>query len=46
MAIPDYQTFMLPLLELGADGEPHAIHRAVTSLSDRFRLRAASLQVV
>ncbi len=38
MAIPDYQTIMLPLLKLAADGQGHKKRDAVTSLSDHFQL--------
>ena len=29
MAIPDFQTIMLPLLKLAGDGDVHSIHEAV-----------------
>jgi len=38
MAIPDYQTLMLPLLKLAADGQDHRKRDAVTALSDQFQL--------
>jgi restriction system protein len=38
MAIPDYQTLMLPLLKLAADGQEHKKQDAVTALSDQFQL--------
>ena len=38
MAIPDYQTLMLPLLKLAADGQEHKKQDAVTALSDLFQL--------
>lgn len=38
MAIPDYQTLMLPLLKLAADGADHAFRDAVERLADEFRL--------
>jgi restriction system protein len=38
MAIPDYQTIMLPVLELAADGEEHAVGETVGALADRFGL--------
>ncbi len=38
MAIPDFQTIMLPLLRLAADGEVHYIHDAVSILADEFDL--------
>lgn len=44
MAIPDYQTLMLPLLEFLADGKEHVIAEAVESLSDKYRLTPAERQ--
>ncbi|MFC1996970.1 restriction endonuclease [Chloroflexota bacterium] len=38
MAIPDFQTIMLPLLELAGDGEEHYIHGAVDELAKYFQL--------
>lgn len=38
MAIPDYQTIMLPLLELARDNKIHGIRDAVDDLAERFRL--------
>lgn len=38
MAIPDFQSIMLPLLELAGDGEVHSIHEAVEDLADHFSL--------
>ena len=38
MAIPDFQTIMLPLLKLASDGEEHYIHDAVEKLSNYFEL--------
>jgi len=38
MAIPDFQTIMLPLLQIAGDGEVHSIHGAVNELSDHFSL--------
>jgi restriction system protein len=38
MAIPNYQTLMLPLLKLAADGQDHKKQDAVTALSDLFQL--------
>ena len=39
MAIPDYQTVMLPLLNPAADGEEHRLRDAVEELADHFDLR-------
>lgn len=38
MAIPDFQTLMLPLLEFASDGAEHMPRDAVKSLIDKFRL--------
>lgn len=38
MAIPDFQTIMLPLLKLAGDGQIHYIHDAVEALSIEFSL--------
>ncbi len=38
MAIPDFQTIMLPLLQLSSDGNVHYIHDAVNKLSEEFGL--------
>jgi restriction system protein len=38
MPIPDFQSIMLPLLELAGDGEIHYIHDAVEQLGDHFSL--------
>jgi len=38
MAIPDYQTIMLPLLELTTDGQEHSLREAYDSLADHFEL--------
>lgn len=40
MAIPDYQTILLPLLELVADGEEHRIATLYGKVADRFDLSA------
>ncbi len=38
VAIPDFQTLMLPLLELASDGHEHSIHDATNALATQFRL--------
>ncbi|MDA3936930.1 MAG: winged helix-turn-helix domain-containing protein, partial [Actinomycetota bacterium] len=38
MAIPDYQTLMLPFLRLLADGKEHRAADAVEQLNDEFGL--------
>jgi restriction system protein len=38
MAIPDYQSVMLPLLNLAADGNEHRFRDAISKLADEFQL--------
>jgi restriction system protein len=38
MAIPDYQTIMLPLLKFAADNQEHSLREAVDYLADEFEL--------
>jgi hypothetical protein len=38
MSVPDFQTLMLPLLELAGDGQQHTSTEAVESLAQRFQL--------
>ena len=38
MAIPDYQTCMLPLLQYAADGREHLVRDVVAFLADQFQL--------
>jgi restriction system protein len=38
MAIPDYQSIMLPLLKLVADGNEHSVRETIEGLADEFRL--------
>ena len=40
MAIPDYQTLMLPVLKLASDGIEHKFSQAVETLADDFSLSA------
>ena len=41
MAIPDFQTLSLPLLEFSADGQEHATVDAAEALASRFQLTDA-----
>ena len=41
MAIPDYQSCMLPLLEFASDSIEHSVTEAVETLSKRFKLTEA-----
>jgi restriction system protein len=38
MAIPDYQSLMLPLLKVAADGKVHTKRDALNELAERFKL--------
>ena len=38
MAIPDFQTIMLPLLRIASDGKEHKLHNAVDQLGTEFSL--------
>lgn len=38
MAIPDYQTVMLPLLQFLSDGKEHNIGEVVDRLAEQFQL--------
>jgi restriction system protein len=41
MAIPDYQTIMLPLLQFAEDGQEHAKREAIEYLAEQFQLTEA-----
>lgn len=38
MAIPDYQSIMLPLLKFAADGPEHSLREAIEGLAEKFGL--------
>lgn len=38
MAVPDFQSFMLPLLEFAGDGEEHSLQEAIDVLAEKFNL--------
>jgi|GEM_PF-1890468 len=38
MAVPDFQTLMLPLLKLASDGQQHTLAEAVEQLALEFQL--------
>lgn len=44
MAIPDYQSLMLPLLKLAADGQEHRLTEATEILANQFALTAEERQ--
>lgn len=41
MRIPDYQTVMLPLLKIAADGKEHNVRDAIQTLAANFGLSEA-----
>jgi restriction system protein len=43
VAIPDFQTLLLPLLRLAADGTEHTLAGNVTALAAEFSLTQADL---
>ena len=44
MAIPDYQTIMLPLLRFAGDKQEHSLQEAVENLADYFQLTEEELR--
>ena len=46
MAIPDYQTLMLPLLRIAANGKEHSRKEAIDILSKQFDLSADELSAL
>ncbi|MEI6084625.1 MAG: restriction endonuclease [Verrucomicrobiota bacterium] len=44
MPIPDFQSIMLPLLQIAADGEDHRLRDAVEALANQFQLTSAERQ--
>lgn len=44
MAVPDFQSLMLPLLRLAADGADHSLAEAREALAREFRLSQADLE--
>ena len=38
MAVPDYQSLMLPLLKVLGDGEEHSLHEVIETLANRFQI--------
>jgi restriction system protein len=41
MPVPDFQTLMLPLLKLAADGQQHTTAEAIELLAQQFQLSEA-----
>ncbi len=46
MAIPDYQTLMLPVLKIAGDGQEHRIGDVINQLADEFRLTEEEKQQI
>jgi restriction system protein len=46
MAIPDYQTIMLPLLQFAGDGKEHTLRETVEKLADTFGLSEEEREVL
>jgi restriction system protein len=46
MAIPDYQTLMLPLLKIAADGKEHTKREALSQLAEQFGLTEEDRKVL
>lgn len=46
LAIPNYQTFMLPLLRLTKDGKEHSVRELLEPISKEFRLSEEDLSVM
>jgi restriction system protein len=46
MSVPEYQTFMRPLLAFGADGKEKNIRDAINAIADEFRLTAQDRQLL
>jgi len=42
VAIPDYQSVMLPLLEFAGDGQEHSHRETIDALADEFGLTSCS----
>ena len=43
MAVPDFQSFFKPLLEIAADGEEHSIKEARQKIAAKFNLSGEDL---
>ena len=44
MAVPDFQSFFLPLLQYSSDGELHNAKEAYEAMADHFRLSQEAQQ--
>src|SRR5262249_30651754 len=43
MAVPDFQSLMLPVLRLAGDGKVHSLYDAIEYASDEFKLTDADV---
>lgn len=43
MAVPDFQSFFLPLLQFSADGKTHNSQEAFAAMAEHFRLNDTDL---
>ena len=46
MAIPDYQSCMLPLLRFAADKKTHSVKKAIEVLSNKFSLTEEKREIL
>ena len=46
MAIPDFQTLMLPLLRLCSDGHTHSLAESVETLGNEFNVSPEERQIL
>ena len=46
MGVPGYQEFMLPLVEIAADGNEHYVADALNTIADRFGLTEADKEIL
>jgi len=44
MAVPDFQSLMLPLLRMPSDGQEHSLAEAWDALAEEFRLSSALIR--
>lgn len=44
MAVPDFQSFFKPLLDLAADGKEHSVAEACTRIAQQMRLSEEDLR--
>jgi len=44
LAVPDFQSFFLPLLQFSSDGKPHSMKDAYVTMAEHFRMSKEDLQ--